>query len=407
MTRLMRPFTVLVFLALFFVVSLLFFSTSCPTMAQEPTPTPICADRSSEELGIMPNTVWVEVQDHWTEWPNADRPFASEFDFDFYVYNTLLGEMGPQIYPPYLPSEDYAWDDATLQALTVAIRTHTWHRFHYAGQYSDPHPITLDNINQCGFYDDIPSGGAQRFRPHYQGASQEVKSRYEAIANDLANVYLVEEGAGLYPIDAQFRNTTTENNWTTEGNRDYLHSVYDPISTGDTSSGSGLGQWGAQRWAMGQDDAGNAFPQWDHYEQILAHYYTGIHILGDGPYSPYRWNPIEASVTVGGDPFLRIFNISALPQNTGIYPWENNQNAFTTQLMMQVGSSLVPVVGSQYQSTPVTVDGVQPGDVPAPVELISTAYPLFPIAPAYYLRLDMEHDEIPFSRSCFPHIDNI
>jgi hypothetical protein len=195
---------------------------------------------------------------------------------------------------------------------------------------------------------------------------------------------------------------------TVAGDYPYLKAIYDPDGRGG-GTGVGLSQMGACRWATGNQnplaDEGCSWtsgprPQWDHYEQILAHYYTGIDIVGgERGYSPYRWNPIGATVTVLGTPFYRRFDVSVLPQNTGIYPWENNQDALTTQLLMQVGSELVPV--PYYHSSPAPVNGIYPGDVPMgqiPVNLTSAASSLWPIAPAYYLRLDMTHNGMPFSR---------
>ena len=75
-----------------------------------------------------------------------------------------------------------------------------------------------------------------------------------------------------------------------------MQRVYDPIpaSAPWLGHGRGMSQYHAQAWVEGEHQQ-SGFPQWGHYEQILAHYYTGIHIRdssGNRLTPTHRWNPL-------------------------------------------------------------------------------------------------------------------
>lgn len=216
----------------------------------------ICTDRPANERSTPPSTVWVEIETHYNEFNRSD-PFAQSFSFDFYISGVLLGELGDSpddITNANLPSNNGLWEDAALEAMAVAIRSFTWFRLNYAGQFPDPydpHAITLDGTNQCGFWDEKIDNGqqinAQTFRPFQQGVSQAIKDHYsDIVTQHVPKIYLVEAN-GTNPIDAQYRATVGENS--DPGGKSYLISIFDPISAGDTdpTNASGMGQWGAQR----------------------------------------------------------------------------------------------------------------------------------------------------------------
>lgn len=305
---------------------------------------PICVDRPDDQKATPPAMVWVEVGwDHLDDWEvmGETRPFAREFPLDFYVAGVLIGEMGPNPAAgnATLPANDNRWEDASLEAMGVAIRSFTWFRLNYAGQYGDPHEITLDNTNQCGFWDyKVESGqqiNAQVFRPYYVDVPETTRSHYHAIVARVADLYLVNQ-TGTHPIDAEYRSTTGEYSLDV-ADRDYLESVYDPVSAIDASgSAPGMGQWGAQRWAMGLDRAGDTgveYPRWEHFQQILFHYYTGVNLRtvnnlqADGIQSPtYRWNPLQVDWGGGETTPPTMFpgnsyNVTLLSQNTGAIDW--------------------------------------------------------------------------------------
>ncbi|NBD35287.1 MAG: hypothetical protein GVY30_04730 [Chloroflexi bacterium] len=313
-------------------------STRNLAQAQEP----ICVDRPDDQKATPPATVWVEVGwEHLNEWDRDLQPFAREFSLDFYVAGVLIAEMGPNPAAGNitLPANDNRWEDAALEAMSVAIRSFTWFRLNYAGQYGDPHEITLDNTNQCGFWDYKAENGqqinAQVFRPYYDDVPEETCAYYHTIVARVADLYLVNQ-TGTHPIDAEYRSTTGEYSLDV-ADRDYLESIYDPVSAIDASgSAPGMGQWGTQRWAMGLDRAGDTgveYPRWEHFQQILFHYYTGVNLRevnnlqADGIQTPtYRWNPLQVDWG-GGEttpPTLlpgNSYNVTLLPQNTGAMDW--------------------------------------------------------------------------------------
>jgi hypothetical protein len=119
----------------------------------------------------------------------------------------------------------------------------------------------------------------------------------------------------------------------------YLLGVQDPISTACDANnyghGHGMSQEGASRWARGNQcsyvGAGDApwSVQWEHVEQILVHYYTGIHLwdanntrLTDG----YRWNLLSLDWHTAGNqpPVMQhggAYSATLLVQNTSVYDW--------------------------------------------------------------------------------------
>lgn len=122
----------------------------------------------------------------------------------------------------------------------------------------------------------------------------------------------------------------------------YLKGISDPISsTPDCilhlgTSGAGMSQRGAIRWAKGNtcpDGTGTLWPiKWD-YKQILAHYYTGVEFKNDDTGTSFapddRWNLISHTFPLdvnrmgnanAGEP--RQFDITL--QNTSTQNWADN-----------------------------------------------------------------------------------
>jgi hypothetical protein len=107
----------------------------------------------------------------------------------------------------------------------------------------------------------------------------------------------------------------------------------------DNSHGRGMTQLGANRWARGNrcatEDRGDDLwsVRWDRPEQILFHYYTGVHIrdtVTKNVLSPsYRWNPLRINWGATGvrPPDMQVggsYPISIQVQNTGVYDWVCN-----------------------------------------------------------------------------------
>ncbi|MEK6752903.1 MAG: hypothetical protein AABZ00_11640 [Chloroflexota bacterium] len=120
--------------------------------------------------------------------------------------------------------------------------------------------------------------------------------------------------------------------------KDYLKGVEDPISTECDyvyvgNNQFGMSQKGAIRWSKGNQCAGSGNQPWsvawdgdNGYKQILAHYYTGIDILGGSgeKIAPdYRWNLLKynslAVNATGG------YDIRIQLQNTSTTDWELNK----------------------------------------------------------------------------------
>lgn len=118
----------------------------------------------------------------------------------------------------------------------------------------------------------------------------------------------------------------------------YLLGVEDPISTACDANDlgynlAGMSQEGANRWARGHECSypyapvvpGNApggdwGVQWNTVEQILFHYYTGVHLIDeDGVIQSanYRWNPLQISGLPVVPDSGTTYNVTVNTQNVG------------------------------------------------------------------------------------------
>jgi hypothetical protein len=126
----------------------------------------------------------------------------------------------------------------------------------------------------------------------------------------------------------------------------YLKGVADPISAACDSIDfganlAGMSQKGANRWARGHEcsrpgvtpapgnDPGEAWGlQWDRVEQVLFHYYTGVHLrdaTGGQVGSGYRWNPLSLSMSGACPPYMyhgQTCTLTIEVQNTGVSDWD-------------------------------------------------------------------------------------
>lgn len=133
-------------------------------------------------------------------------------------------------------------------------------------------------------------------------------------------------------------------NRTVSGGQPYLIAVDDPISSHpdivNDGHGHGMSQKGASRWARGNLsyninwDLGAWSVRWERANQILAHYYTGVHIRDAENNNTlltlsYRWNPLRITWnTLDNRPPI-MYHGSSYPvtiqiQNTGTYDWPIN-----------------------------------------------------------------------------------
>lgn len=131
-------------------------------------------------------------------------------------------------------------------------------------------------------------------------------------------------------------------NRTVSGGQPYLIAVDNPISSHpdivQDGHGHGMSQKGASRWARGNlsyninRDLGAWSVRWERAEQILLHYYTGVHVRDAGGTSltpSYRWNPLSINWDTP-DNRLPImyhggsYSVTVQVQNTSIYDWPIN-----------------------------------------------------------------------------------
>jgi hypothetical protein len=164
----------------------------------------------------------------------------------------------------------------------------------------------------------------------------------------------------------------------------YLLGVNDPISTACDANNyghyRGMSQEGASRWTRGNQcsyaGAGDVpwNVSWERAEQILVHYYTGIHIRDANSgnvilTSAYRWNPLRINWgTPDNRPPLMFhgysYPISVQVQNTGISDWNCGYPNFSYTLYYRWSKSGHP---TETGSGSVSVCGQTKGD-PSPLK---------------------------------------
>lgn len=154
-----------------------------------------------------------------------------------------------------VPAEVFAsWDLDALKTQAVAARSYAWF-------WVLQHPSWSYDVTDSTAYQYMCD---TRYAAT-DAAVDQTRGQYGAYAGQVIfAAYGAENG-----------DPTLTNSW---GNP-YLIGVDDPVGFMRTRAGNGLGvsQWGAQRWASSY--------RWT-YQQILAHYYTGITIeapMGSGP----------------------------------------------------------------------------------------------------------------------------
>lgn len=174
-------------------------------------------------------------------------------------------------------------------------------------------------------------------------AHQDYRPNYANDTNDWLAPQVVNDSNGQYlshfsqspdmPIFSQFSSDHSPSSveypaqpyFTNSGGTSYLKSIYDPITNGEEDSGghgNGLSQYGAIKWARGSSHYGTLYPFWN-YDQILAHYYTGIQLrnrVGTAFWSDRRWNALRIFGTQFRTWTADLVAVQA--QNTGSLWWE-------------------------------------------------------------------------------------
>ena len=270
--------------------------------------------QSAPQCSSPPVNIWVNRVAHRP--PGGDQYVHPDLETD-YLVGVLEGEMAPI-------STISRWDDQALETGSVAIRT-------WSAYWCHKHTLTNMPYGTIqGLYDTSnPPYDDQEYHPGHGGDTL----RYSQQITATQGIYLSYNGT---LIDAQYRArngdpTNPLENPYTRASYPYLRSVRDPVAAAESRSQSdgqsvGLAQNGSHYWASGHDPTPNdpLHPRWSHYEQILAHYYTRIHLRdGNGSQltSAYRWNALQINNAPTQVPPGHTSYVSVWVQNTGTASW--------------------------------------------------------------------------------------
>lgn len=176
---------------------------------------------------------------------------------------------------------------------------------------------------------------------------------------------------------------------TETADKTYLIAVDDPISTGcgavTSGNGYGFSQQGANRWARGNQCARPVLGdipwsvRWQHFEQILVHYYTDIHLRDGDDVSiiltpDWRWNPLRIDWGTSNNEPPSLWQgdnhpIEIKVQNTGVSEWVCGASE-NYRLGYRWMKGELSEIGSSYAD----LCGVLPGD-PSPLTTLSLDVP--------------------------------
>ncbi|GIV68706.1 MAG: hypothetical protein KatS3mg109_0184 [Pirellulaceae bacterium] len=289
-----------------------------------------------------------------------------------------------------------------IQAQAIAARSYAyWHirqgsAINNSTQFQVFVPYTFEALPSTTFPDN----------PSNPCASGNLNNNQRIVCNAVAPRYYIAYGA--HPNDdlpafteyfADIRNRTVS------GGQPYLIAVDDPISSHpdivQDGHGHGMSQKGASRWARGNlsfninRDLGAWSVRWERAEQILVHYYTGVHIRDAGNNNAlltpsYRWNPLQIrwgtsdnrppAMSHGGT-----YPISVEVQNTGVSDWTCGYPNFSYELRYRwAKAGFGEVTGSGSAS----VCGTSKGDPSPTVNLTIQNIPNWGPG-AYTIRFDI------------------
>ncbi len=269
-----------------------------------------------------------------------------------FPYPYLTGTITVGVETDYLldvvPREMGPWyDPVALEAQAVAARS-------FAFYYTASPPTLLPYNNSASFQAFIPRTFERQFPENYPndedfqwddpcGAQYEQLNSAQQLVCDALREFAYLSYGDQSPLRAQF--SADAYGQTVDGSTAGLEAVPDPISTAcdadNLGHGRGMSQEGASRWArgnecsypgapvVGDNPPGGAWSVAWQRDQILAHYYTGIHLRGpDGEQltPDYRWNPLAVDWGVPGNQppvfsYPLSIPITIWVQNTGTTTW--------------------------------------------------------------------------------------
>lgn len=319
-----------------------------------------------------PDIIWIERRLHWDGDPNH---YFYEINFETdYLPGVLLGEVAPG------PANIAYWHDNALRAMSVAARN-------WGAYFCHKHQLRDYQQNLVPYWGVWDNDTDQVYWPERTDVSDAEKDRYAARASDTSGIHMTFNNA---LFDAQYRAETGNptDSWVSSGYA-YLVGVPDPITT-DATTGPGFSQIGSQRWASGSDPTpdDSFHPRWSNYQQILVHYYTGIHVR-DGSANrltpAYRWLPLSVDWHTPDNRlptmyYTQTYMVTFWVQNVGTTTWPGSDQVYLSYHGWEPG-------GAQAQ-------GVGISQAVAPGETITETLTLHPPASAspgtpHWLRFDM------------------
>lgn len=226
-------------------------------------------------------------------------PYGSNNPVTIPIETDYLLDVVPREMPvdPFHPT--------AIQAQAIAARSYAyWHirqgsAINNSNQFQVFVPYTFEALSSTTFPDN----------PSDPCASSNLNRYQRIVCGAVARRHYI--AYGTYPNDdlPAFSEFFADiGNRTVNGGQPYLIAVDDPISSHPDivpdGHGRGMSQKGAGRWARGNlsfnmnRDLGTWSVRWERAEQILVHYYTGVHIRdaanNNALLTPsYRWNPLQ------------------------------------------------------------------------------------------------------------------
>jgi hypothetical protein len=260
-------------------------------------------------------------------YPYTSNPVTVPTEAD-YLLDVVPQEMSPDPFHPI-----------ALQAQAIAARSYAyWHIVHSStinnsNAYQVFVPLKFESLLPVTFPDNQADPCASA---NLNGSQQRV---CDAVAPQHYVSYDEQPAFTEFFADIRTHTLTNTTDADSDGELDYpyLHGVEDPISWEPTivqnGHGHGISQKGASRWGWGNSGSyGNLTPwsvQWERAEQVLVHYYTGVHLrdsAGAQLVGGYRWNPLRIdwhtpdnrppTVQHGG-----AYSVTVQAQNTSVYDW--------------------------------------------------------------------------------------
>ncbi len=206
-------------------------------------------------------------------YPYTNNPITIPIETD-YLLDVVPREMPVD---PFHPT--------AIQAQAIAARSYAyWHirqgsAINNSNQFQVFVPYTFEALSSTTFLDN----------PSDPCASSNLNRYQRIVCGAVARRHYI--AYGTYPNDdlPAFSEFFADiGNRTVNGGQPYLIAVDDPISSHPDivpdGHGRGMSQKGAGRWARGNlsfnmnRDLGAWSVRWERAEQILVHYYTGVHI---------------------------------------------------------------------------------------------------------------------------------